>query len=97
MRWSRDAVHQARTEFRDRIYGGWREAAASIAKRAVADEIPLGVRYEIDVLPTREDVVRRTPHLRAAYNEIDIAQQAIDKQVSMIGGSDPRVSVPALT
>ena len=92
-----DATQRARREFRDRIYAGWRAAAISVAERAVAAEIPLQVRYEVDVLPTRDDVVRRMPHLRAAYNDIELARQAIDKQVSMIGGSDPRISAPLLS
>lgn len=92
-----DATQRARREFRDRIYAGWRAAAISIGERAVAAEIPLRVRYEVDVLPSRDDVVRRMPHLRAAYNNIELARQAVDKQVSMIGGSDPRVSAPLLT
>jgi hypothetical protein len=91
------AGRQARREFRDRIHDGWRAASRSIAQRAVDARIPLAVRYDVDVLPTREDVVRRMPHLRAAYNEIEIAREAVDKQVSMIGGHDPRVSAPGLS
>jgi hypothetical protein len=91
------AVRQARNEFRDRIHGGWLQGARSIAQRAVAADLPLAVRYEVDVLPTRQDVVGRMPHLRAAYNDIAIARDAIDKQVSMIGGRDPRISAPGLT
>jgi hypothetical protein len=91
------ADRQARREFRDRIYAGWNEAARSIAQRALASGLPIVVRYEVDVLPSRTDVVRRVPHLRAAYNDIDLAREAVDKQVSMIGGSDPRVHAPDLT
>lgn len=91
------AVRQARQEFRDRIYAGWQHATCSIAQRAAASGLPLHVRYAVDVLPSRADVVGRMPHLRAAYNEVDIAREAIDKQVSMIGGSDPRVHAPGIS
>lgn len=90
------ADDKARREFRDRIHRGWRLAATSIAQRAAATGLPLHVRYEVDALPTRDDVVRRIPRLRLAYNDVDIAREAIDKQVSMIGGSDPRISAPGL-
>lgn len=90
------ADSQARREFRDRVHGGWRLAAESIAQRAAAAGLALQVRYEVDVLPTRDDVVRRMPQLRSAYNKIDLAREAIDKQVSMIGGSDPRITAPGL-
>jgi hypothetical protein len=37
------------------------------------------------------------PLLRQAYNEIEAAREAIDKQVSMIGGNDPRLTGGALS
>ena len=42
----------------------------------------------------RED--RRQALVRAAYNEIDLAREAVDKVVSMIGGRDPRLIAPGL-
>lgn|ERR1700730_2886141 len=86
------ADQQSRQEFRDRIASGWRAATRAIAHRALASGRPLAVRYEVDVLPSREDVVRRMRVLRSAYNEIDIAREAVDKTVSLIGGRDPRIS-----
>ncbi|MGO9885529.1 MAG: hypothetical protein ACLPV4_21245 [Solirubrobacteraceae bacterium] len=91
------ADRDARAEFSDRIHGGWLQAATSIAQRAVEAELPLAVRYVVDVLPTREQVAHRVPLLRAAYNNIDIAREAVDKQVSLIGGRDPRLNAPGLT
>ena len=59
----------------------------------MATGLALRVQYDVDVLPTREDIARRTPLLRDAYNSIDIAREAVDKTVSLIGGHDPRISV----
>lgn len=90
------ADERARAEFTERIRAGWTQAAQAVAQRAWAAGLPLDVRYEVDVLPTREALVRRIPHLRAAYNEIDLAREAVDKVVSMIGGRDPRLITPGL-
>jgi hypothetical protein len=88
---------RAKQEFRDAIRGGWASATRTIARTALAANLPLKVRYETDVLPTREDVVRRIPRLRDAYNTIEIAREAVDKTVSLVGGRDPRLSAVGLT
>ncbi len=90
------ADERARAEFTEKIRAGWAEAARSIAQRAHTAGLELRVQYEVDVLPTREAVSRRIPQLRAAYNEIDLAREAVDKVVSMIGGRDPRLITPGL-
>jgi hypothetical protein len=91
------ADRESKQQFRDAIRAGWSAATRRIAKQALAAELPLQVEYEVDVLPTREDVVRRIPLLRDAYNTIDIARDAVDKTVSLIGGRDPRISIPGLS
>jgi hypothetical protein len=88
---------KAKQEFRDAIRAGWASATRSIARDAVAAGLPLRVRYETDVLPTRDDIVRRIPTLRDAYNKIPIAREAVDKTVSLIGGKDPRLTARGLT
>jgi hypothetical protein len=88
---------RSKQAFRDGIRGGWASATRTIARTALAADLPLKVRYETDVLPTREDIVRRIPRLRDAYNTIDIAREAVDKTVSLIGGKDPRLSAVGLT
>jgi hypothetical protein len=94
---SAQADDEARKEFADRIRSGWAHTAKAAAQRAVAAGFSLDLRYEVDVLPTRESVVRRIPMLRAAYNDIDLAREVIDKTVAMIGGKDPRFSVRGLS
>jgi hypothetical protein len=91
-----DAVGKARTEFRDRIRGGWHSAALAIAGIARSYGMDLQIRYEVDLFPSWEDVVRRMPLLRRAYNTLDRAREVVDKTVSMIGGQDPRISAPGL-
>jgi hypothetical protein len=91
------ADRRSKQEFRDAIRGGWASATRVIAHQAVAAGLALRVQYDVDVLPTREDLARRIPHLRDAYNKIDIAREAVDKTVSLIGGRDPRISVLGLT
>jgi hypothetical protein len=88
-----DASHR---EFADRMREGWRHAVRSISQRALAAGIALSVRYEVDVLPSRSDVVRRMPILRRTYNEIAGARQAIDNIVAMVGGRDPRLSASGI-
>jgi hypothetical protein len=92
-----EADQEAKQEFQDRISTGWQNAARSIAHRALACGQTLSVRYEVDPLPTRLDVVRRMPALRSAYNDIPIARDAVDKKVSLVGGHDPRISGGSLT
>jgi len=87
-----ESDRQATQEFADRMRGGWAQATRSIAQRAVAEGLTLQASYEVDVLPTRSDVVRRMPLLRRTYNEVPAAQQAIDNIVATIGGRDPRLS-----
>lgn len=91
-----EAVAVARKEFQDRIRGGWRSAASAVAELARESGFDLHVRYEVDLLPTWEDIVRRMPLLRQAYNTLDRAREVVDKTVSMIGGRDPRISAPGL-
>jgi hypothetical protein len=92
-----ESESQSHLEFADRIRAGWSQAARAIAQRAMASGLALTARYEIDVLPSRADVVGRMPVWRQVYNEIDLAREFIDKSVSMIGGRDPRISAPGLT
>jgi hypothetical protein len=92
-----EADQRAKQEFQDRISTGWQNAARSIALRALACGQTLAVRYEVDPLPTRLDVVRRMPALRGAYNDIALAREAVDKKVSLVGGHDPRISGGSLT
>ncbi|MGA9286408.1 MAG: hypothetical protein WBV85_13310 [Solirubrobacteraceae bacterium] len=91
------ADRKAKQEFRDAIRAGWASATRSIARDALAAGLPLRVRYETDVLPSRNDIVRRIPTLREAYNTIPIAREAVDKTVSLIGGKDPRITARGLT
>ena len=91
------ADRSSKQQFRDAIRAGWSSATRAIAKQALTVGLPLRVTYEVDVLPTREDIVRRMPLLRDAYNTIEIARDAVDKTVSLIGGRDPRISAAGLT
>lgn len=83
------ASHQ---EFADRIRVGWWHATRAIAQRAIAAGVALAVRYQVDVLPSRAEVVRRMPVLRRVYNEIESAREAVDTIVGMVGGRDPRIT-----
>ncbi len=83
------ASHQ---EFADRIRVGWQHATRAVAQRAIAAGLTLAVRYQVDVLPTRAEVVRRIPVLRRVYNEIASAREAVDNMVAMVGGRDPRIT-----
>jgi hypothetical protein len=84
----------ARTEILDELHYGWESAAESIRRKATDAGLSLRVRYEIDLLPDRETLVRRLPNLRRMYNELEIARETVDKIVSMIGGRELRISAP---
>jgi len=73
---------------------GWRDAVRALDARARHAGIVLHVRHQLDPFPEREDLVRRMPALRETYNSIELAREFVDKVVSLIGGHDPRVSVP---
>lgn len=88
------ASADAAVEFRDRMRSGWREAARSLAARAHHDSISLSVRYRRDPFPSRDALVRRMPALREAYNSLELVKEFVDKVVSLVGGHDPRISVP---
>jgi len=92
-----EADQRAKQEFQDRIATGWQNAARSIAQQALACGQTLAIRYEVDPLPTRLDVVRRMPALRSAYNDIPLARDTVDKKVSLVGGHDPRLRGGSLT
>lgn len=78
---------RADREFLDISRFGWRESAASLARKAAEQGARISVRYQRDPFTDREEQARRIPLLRQTYNEIDSARRAIDNTVSMIGGS----------
>jgi hypothetical protein len=85
------ADDRAGREFLARIRYGWREAAAALSLKAEGAGLRLSVRYQRDPFPGRGEVVRRMASLRAAYNKFEIVRTAIDKMVSMVGGSYPQM------
>ena len=88
------ATEDAERDFKDRMRGGWAEAARALAARAREEGIGLDAKYRLDPFPEREALVRRMGPLREAYNSVPLAREFIDKTVSLIGGRDPRISVP---
>ena len=76
----------------DVLRHGWRAAAETVARQAVAAGFALRVRYEQAAVAAREDVARRMPALRRAYNNLPIARDAVDRFVSAIA---PRGQVVA--
>lgn len=68
----------------DVLRHGWRAAAEMVARQAVAAGFALRVRYEQVAVAAREDVARRMPTLRRAYNDLPIARDAVDRFVSAI-------------
>jgi hypothetical protein len=88
------ASERARAEFRDRMRGGWSEAARSLAARARHEGVRPNVRYQQDPFPDRELLARRMDALRHTYNTLAQCREFVDKTVSLIGGRDPRISVP---
>ena len=66
-----DADQERRAAAGQELRGSWRTAIASLHAEATAAGISIDVRYEPDPLPQRDDVMRRLPALRRAYNELD--------------------------
>jgi hypothetical protein len=76
----------------DVLRHGWRAAAETVARQAVAAGFVLRVRYEQVAVPAREDLAVRMPALRRAYNDLPVARDAVDRFVSAIA---PRGQVVA--
>jgi hypothetical protein len=63
-----------------------RHAAEALKTRAAGAGYRLEIRYQMDPLPQRDDVVRRIKLLRELYNVQSDVRQAVDGTVSVIGG-----------
>jgi hypothetical protein len=85
---------RAAAEFLDRMRFGWQEAARRVAQYAGEEGLRLEVRYQRDVFTERDQLVRRMPALRRAYNQLDSVRRAVDNMVSMVGGGHPQVRFP---
>lgn len=85
---------RADAEFLDRMRFGWQEAARRAAQLASEAGLYLRVRYQRDVFTDRDELVRRVPALRAAYNRLDSVRRAVDNLVSMVGGGHPQIRFP---
>ena len=78
----------------DVLRHGWRSAAETVARQAVAAGFALRVSYEQAAVAAREDVARRMPALRRAYNDLPIAHDAVDRFVSAIAPRGQIVAGP---
>lgn len=78
----------------DVLRHGWRAAAETVARQAVASGFALRVSYEQAAVAAREDVARRMQVLRRAYNELPIARDAVDRFVSAIAPRGQIVAGP---
>ncbi|MBN1607695.1 MAG: hypothetical protein JW940_13745 [Polyangiaceae bacterium] len=68
------------------LRGNWREAVRSLQAQAADAGVSLQVRYEPDPFPGRDEIVRRYGALRRAYNELELAREAIDRAVGALAG-----------
>jgi hypothetical protein len=84
----------ARNQVVDVLRHGWRAAAETVARQAVAAGFVLRVRYEQPAVAAREDVAQRMPALRRAYNDLPIARDAVDRFVSAIAPRGQIVAGP---
>jgi hypothetical protein len=86
-----EADDRADKEFLDCMRFGWQKAAEAVALKAKDAAVQLTVRYQRDPFNGREELTRRIPTLRTAYNDLATVRRAIDNTVSMIGGSHPQI------
>lgn len=84
------------SEIADRLRYGWQAACEAVRLRCEEAGFGLQVRYEPDPVPSRDQIVRRMPYLRRIYNELAPVRESIDKIVSLIGGTEPRLVVVGL-
>jgi hypothetical protein len=78
-------VDEERTERAgSQLRGDWRAAIQSLHAEAGAAGVVLGVRYAPDPFPDAEAVRRRYPALRRAYDELNVARDAIDRAVGVL-------------
>ena len=84
------ALEEIRDVVNPLVYG-WSDAANIVRERAREIGFALRVRYEVDPFPRVEEIRARIPLLRRSYNDLDVVRDAIDKVVSLVGGTDPRV------
>ena len=85
---------RAQNQVVDVLRHGWRAAAEMVAREAVAAGVHLHVSYEPDAERGRDQIGRRAPALRHAYNEVATARDAVDRFVSAIATSGMIVSGP---
>lgn len=83
---SADAVSEE-TGF-DALRYGWDYAAQIVRNRAADAGFRLEVRYREAPFPTRTDVVRRMPALRALYNANAQVREAVDRMVGQLRATD---------
>lgn len=87
---------KAVSEVADRERFGWLAACETIRLRSEEAGLNLLVTYEPDPIPARQQSVRRMPFLRRIYNEFVEVRTAVDKIVSLIGGTEPRIVAAGL-
>lgn len=70
---------------------GWRHALEALHRRTDEVGLDLRVEFQQEVFPSRAQVASRVRPLRLVYNRISAVKESIDKVVSMIGGTEPRI------
>jgi hypothetical protein len=86
-----DADQERRAAAGQELRGNWRTAIASLHAEAEAGGVSIRARYEPDPLPRRDDIVRRLPALRRAYDELELARDAIDRAAAMLSQQPWRI------
>jgi hypothetical protein len=84
----------AHNQIVDVLRHGWRAAAEMVARQALAADFVLRVKYEPVPVSTQQEVARRMPALRRAYNSLPIVREAIDRFVSSIAPRGHIVAPP---
>lgn len=84
----------ARNEVVDVLRHGWQAATEYVVRQAISAGFAFRVIYQSATAPTREEVVRRMPALRRAYNAMPTVRDAVDRFVSSIAPRGRIVAPP---
>ncbi len=93
-RWMAKSDDVARNEVVDVLRHGWQAATEYVVRQAVSAGFTFRVNYQSATAPKREEVVRRMPALRRAYNSMPTVRDAVDRFVSSIAPRGRIVAPP---